>query len=229
MAKKLKNDIYRNRLKQIRGYVNFNYDLRKNLTPQQKRKITIYYEEISSLLKRPAATIYRPRNKSHLKPAQKFGQHTKNLKDLKIAVIQKFDKSQRVKFTKKGKLRLTQFNVRIKHIELNQEKLAINPKGYIEKVIKPFNEKARFQINAGIHEVPNSASKSTIVSEISKLMSKYSIVDKNNYWVNWLDSMKAYEFENGASVKEYLAAKNKKRREGRKRVKKNDSRSRLRN
>jgi hypothetical protein len=65
MPKNNINTIHAQRLKAIRPFIDFNYDLRKPLSKYQKAKIKTYYDEIDQLTARPNK-VYRPRKKENL-------------------------------------------------------------------------------------------------------------------------------------------------------------------
>src|SRR4051812_16427516 len=96
------NGISAQRLKEIRRFVEFDYDLRKPLTKSAKSKIKRYHDEITALTNRPYQ-VFRPRSKQHLREAQEFAQHEQFLPKLRVAFIPT-DGANKVelKFTKKG-------------------------------------------------------------------------------------------------------------------------------
>ena len=58
-------------MRAIRPFVKFNYDLRKKLSPQQKSKITRYFNYLSES-RNDNSEIYRPRNPRNLQIAKEY-------------------------------------------------------------------------------------------------------------------------------------------------------------
>jgi len=58
-------------MKQLRPFVDWNVDLRKPLSPSDKRRITIYHKQLEDMRKRPHK-VYRPRTKESAKAAREF-------------------------------------------------------------------------------------------------------------------------------------------------------------
>ena len=222
MPKNNTNNIHAQRLKAIRPFVSFDFDLRRELTPYQKSKIKTYYEEIKQLTARPYY-VYRPRIKSHLKKAQKYAQHEKPLRDLKVAFIPTngSDKPE-ISFNKNGDIIVKFRDMRVDFIAFDPVALAENPEHHAQELIADANAK-RFIILAGKYEIPHSYSKSRVPSAVAKLAGRYSNPLLNNYFGNWLVGLAAYNFNNQADFNEYARAKNaakkrhKKERKNRKR------------
>lgn len=59
---------YNEMMKTIRPFVNFNYDLRKELNPNQKRRISLYFNKLAPLLDYDIQ-VYRPRKKKNIETA----------------------------------------------------------------------------------------------------------------------------------------------------------------
>lgn len=203
------NKIHAQRLKAIRPFVDFNYDLRKPLSQYQKSKIKTYYDEIKQLTARPYQS-YRPRNKGRLKKAQEFAQHEKQLSGLKVAFIPVANPKQRTKisFDKSGELIAETQHVRTRFIPFDPELLILDPEQHARDVID--NSKAkRFGILAGAFEIPNSYSRSRLPTWVGKLAAAYSKADKNNYFGNWMVGLSAHTFKEQSDFDDYRNAKNK--------------------
>lgn len=193
------NNIYKRRLKAIRPFVNFNYDLRKKLTPAQKGKITRYYNEIKDMTD-GQHYIYRPRSKKNLKLAKTYTDS--NLPDIKVAFIPTHGKAQ-VKFTK-NQMKIKTGNVTETYLPVNKETLVINPLKAAEDAIKGRKEDA-FKIQAGKYEISGTHSAELIGREIERLGNAYN--SGNNSAENWLHGVKAYSFQNQADYSSYNIAK----------------------
>ena len=78
---------YAQRLKSIRPFVSFNYDLRQPLSSAAKAKITRYYEYIQKLTVRQHQ-VYRSSNPDNLRAVQRFAQHDpKRYGEIKVAFV----------------------------------------------------------------------------------------------------------------------------------------------
>lgn len=217
-AKKLHSD----RLKQIRPFINFNYDLRAPLTKSAKTKIKRYHDEITALTNRPYQ-VFRPRKIDHLKEAQAYAQHGAALPGLKVAFLPT-DGANRVKlrFTEKGVVAKTK-NVLISDVRLSKRQLLINAEAHVNARIQG-NPAKQFTIQAGRYEIPRPFLPETVAKGVARLVMQYSDSESNHYFGNWLHGLKAYQFENQGTLAEYLQEKAKHIREA-----KNDRRRKARN
>lgn len=201
------NGVYSQRLKDIRPFINFNYDLRKPLTAHQKRRINEYYNEIQALTHRPYQ-VYKPRRKDHLKTAQKFAQHEKKLPGLKVAFIPtNGDEKTKIEFTKKGQLIAKTKHVRTEHIDLDEDALLEDAFAHVNKRIKKYKSAKRFTILAGKYEIPRTYSREKIAEGVNHFVAKYSDDTANNYFGNWLHGLAAHHFKEQAELDEYMKAK----------------------
>jgi len=212
-----KNAIHAQRLKEIRRFVDFDYDLRKPLSKAAKRKIKEYHDEITALTNRPYQ-VYRPKRRDHLHEAQEFAQHGKRLPGLKVAFLP-VDGSNKVKlrFTKHGVVGKTK-HVVITDVKLSVSQLLINPEKHVNERIAG-NPAKQFTVQAGRYEIPSPYLPSTIGKAVARLVSRYGAEsgydeDNNHYFGRWLHGLKAYEFEQQAGLQEYLIEKAKNIKEG---------------
>lgn len=205
------NGIHAQRLIAIRKFVNFDFDLRRKLTRYQKRKIKTYFDEINALTARPFY-VYKPRDNKKLKAAQDFAQHSKKLRDLKVAFISTHEKNPRIRFNKKGEVVMSTRHVTTRHISLDTLELIKNPVEYVNGRIKNVNAK-RFSILADKYEIPVSYSKATIANGVARMCERYSNEDANNFHGNWLHGLAAFTFKNQSSYDEYRKSKTKKQNE----------------
>lgn len=209
-AKLKSKRLHAQRLKEIRRFVDFDYDLRKPLTESAKRKIKKYHDEIQALTNRPYQ-VFRPRQARHLREAQEFAQHEKLLPGLKVAFVPT-DGTNRVKlrFTKKGVVGQTK-HVTIRDVKLSVAQLLINPEKHVNERIQG-NPAKQFTVQAGRYEIPQPYLPSTIGKAVARLVSRYGQAggvnpDNNHYFGRWLHGLKAYEFEAQAGLQEYLIEK----------------------
>lgn len=199
------NGVHAQRLKQIRGFVNFDFDLRKPLSKYQKAKIKKYHDEIDALTARPYQ-VYRPQSKDRLKKAQQFAQHEKRLPGLKVAFIPTDGKKVRVNFSKSGDIAISSDHVTTRVIELDKFELIDDPTGYVADKIKNRMEDS-YTVLAGRYEIPVGLTKSTLPAYVARLTMKYASEDANNYFGNWLHGVAAHHFTEQADFGEYLKNK----------------------
>lgn len=204
------NGVHAQRLKAIRPFVNFDYNLNQPLTPYQKRKIRRYWDQIHRLTARPHQ-VYRPRRKDHLKSAQEFAQHTDNLPELKVAFIPTSGSEKvKVRFDKTGNAYTTSEHIKSRLIRIDPKQLVAEGVPYIEKLIADAPEDA-FTLLSAEFEIPIGLSKAVVGMKAAELMEKYGDKDKNNYYANWLFGINAYTFTN-QEFGVYLLAKQKKKK-----------------
>lgn len=217
--------LHKDRMKQIRPFVNFNYDLRKPLPKSAQRKIKKYSDEISALTNRPYQ-VFRARSKQHLYEAQAFAQHGEKLPGLKVAFLPT-DGSHKMqlRFGKRGVTGKTK-NVIMSDVRLSIRQLLADPEGHVNARILG-NPAKQFTIQAGRYEIPRPYLPGTVARAVAKLVSAYSDEESNHYFGNWLHGLKAYQFAEQGTLGEYLREKQKVIREG-KRARRNEARRRQR-
>lgn len=197
--------LHSQRLKQIRPFVSFNYDLRKPLSTSAKKKIKKYHDEITALTNRPFQ-VYRARNSDHLRDAQKFAQHEKDLPELRVAFLPTDGTNKmQLRFTKSGVKGKTK-NVVMSDVLLSVRKLLADPEGHVNERIR-FNPAKQFTIQAGRYEIPRPFLPQTVGKAVARLVARYSDEEQNNFFGNWLHGLKAYEFDGQATLAEYLQEK----------------------
>lgn len=228
---KIKND-YPKRLRTIRRYVDGfmpsdGYDLRRPLTPSQKRRITITYEKLRSLTARPVK-IFRPRRTDTLKAAQREA-HGVKIKGLRVAFIPVANPKApaKIRVLKSGRVKVTQSGVNTVRINIDPLELARDPIAAVNKAIKSSPAK-QFGIQAGNEYRVESkgaervgilavSPRNLIASQVAKLISQYG-ADKfdtedsnSHYYGNWLFGVIGYEYEKLADYRAYNAAFNRQR------------------
>lgn len=200
------NGIHAQRLKDIRAFVNFNYDARKPFTKYQKSKIKKYHDEINALTARPYQ-VYKPRKKDRLKQAQQFAQHEKNLPGLKVAFIPTDGVSPvKLRFNKKGEISAVSEYVTTRIIKLDTDALLKDAAKHVASRIKNRVENS-YTVLAGRYEIPVGLTKATLPNYVEKLTTKYNKEKGNSYHGNWLHGVAAHQFTNQANFSEYLNEK----------------------
>lgn len=201
-----KNGIHAQRLKAIRSFVSFDYDLRHKLTSYQKRKIKTYHDEILALTQRPYY-VYRPRTKKHLKAAQEFAQHEKQLPQLKVALIPTDGKTKpKITFNKRGELISDTEHVRTRFIAFDPDELVANRddiESYVTRVIENDHTSKSFTILAGRYEITNSYSKEVVGRWCAKYATKYDNPDNNNYFGNWMIGLNGHSYKRQSDFLDY--------------------------
>jgi hypothetical protein len=201
------------RLKAIRPYVDFDYNLNSEPTKSQKAKVRRYYEEITALRNRPYQ-VYRPRRADRLRPAQQFAQHEKLLPGIKVAFIPTDGKSKvRLRFRGKGDIVAKSEHVSISSVELSRRGLAGDTERYVRGRISS-NPAKNFTIQAGRYEIPVPYLPDSVPAAVLRLVERYGgpqLSDpeerENHNWQNWLFGLNAYHFENQSDIEEYLNGK----------------------
>tara|TARA_R110000782_G_scaffold263592_1_gene356315 strand:+ start:6734 stop:7468 length:735 start_codon:yes stop_codon:yes gene_type:complete len=215
-----KNTInYRAKVKELRKFVDFDFsvDLRKTdleLTPSQKRQITIYHKEYKLLTARPNQ-LYRARNKKNKLAAQKYSQQNPSLKKFKgVFVPVSGTGKAKLKFDSKNKLTVIDDFVSTTALEFNKKKLLDNPKKEAKKVIKESGGDS-FTIRVGKFEMPKGYSATTLPNKILELAtnSKYNVEGSAHYFGDWLVGVNSHTFKNQSTFNEYLNEKQKNKKE----------------
>lgn len=199
------NQVHAQRLKDIRPFVSFNYDLRRPLSGAAKRKIKKYHDEISALTNRPYQ-VYRPRSSAHLKQAQAFAQHEVALSDLRVAFLPVDGKHKMtIRYGKRGIVAKSS-NVVITDVPLSIRQLLKDPEGHVNARIRG-NPAKQFTIQAGRYEIPSPYLPETVARGVARLVAAYSDKESNHYFGNWLHGLKAYQFKEQAGLRSYLLEK----------------------
>lgn len=205
MPKSTRANLHAQRLKQIRPFINFDYDLRKSLSNSAKRKIKRYFDEIDALTNRPYQ-VYRPRRKDHLREAQEFAQHATRLPALKVAFIPTSGAPVKLSFNKRG-VTARSGHVATTDIRLSKRGLINDAKGYTTFKVATRPDSQQFTVQAGRYEIAQPYPKYAIPDAVARLCATYSNPEDNHYFGNWLHGLKAYTFHDQAELFEYFAAK----------------------
>jgi hypothetical protein len=206
------NGVHGDRLKEIRKFVTFDYDLRKPLTNSQKRKVKKYHDEIRALTNRPFQ-IYRARNPDHLHEAQLWANNGRNLPGIKVAFIPTDGKNRvRLEFGADGVTAVTK-HVRTKKVPLSIAGLLRDPIAHVNSRIAG-HVATQFTIRADVYEIPSPYLPETVAAAVARLVAKYGEAnglddDDNHYFGHWLHGLNAYTFENQNDLQDYLIEKQK--------------------
>lgn len=205
------------RLKAIRPFVNFNYNLNVPLTASAKKKIKKYYDEISALKARNAV-VYRPRRKDRLKAAQAFAQHEKNLPGLRVAFIptaQPGIAKIKVSRGKVPRFKVIERGIERESLPFNPRKLVRDPDGHVAELLATEPKATHFAVQAGRFEISAALTRERVAPRVKQLMERYSVGgerykktrNSSNHWKEWMGGINVYRFPDQASPGAYMQAK----------------------
>ena len=236
MTKKV-NGIYSDRLKSIRSFVDFDYDLRKPLHSSQKAKINRYFRAIDQIQAR-GNKLYRSQNRNRVKAVQRAGRNEfENLPEIKVAFISSSQANPaKVRF-RNGKVKISHENFDELYIEFDMRNLADDASAEIQRALKQAPRGAKwFRVNAGKFTISQPRVKDRVEPFILQLQKKYNDFRDdgklaNNNWRNWLNGITTVQTKNQTELKEFLRKESaekqarKKRRRNAKRKQKRGNKS----
>ena len=194
------NGIHAERLKEIRRFVSFNYDLRKPLSQYEKRKIKRYYEEISAITNRPGETrVYRARRQDHRETVQAAVGMDKSLSELKTVPITAAEKTA-VEFSGK-KLKFKTEHVTKEFHPATPEELIANVRGLTNRILADAPGAKSFSPASNSMETRKSASRSKLFQTLMFILNVY-----DPSLSIWFNGVWAYYFKRQADFDEYKAA-----------------------
>ena len=235
------NREYSNKLKAIRSFVNFDYDLRKPLHGNSKRKIDRYFEAINAIQARPNK-VYRSKNKKRVKEVQGFGRNGfDELPGIKVAFYESPNANPvKLRFTKTGLTAHGKY-FDIRYVPFDIPNLIQNPHEEIERALNDPGTKGAdwFRIAVGEdgqYSIASPRKRASVKGFIGQLMNKYVQFDdagkeNNNYWGNWMHGLLPMTAKNQTQVHEFLRKESKQKeriKEQRKRDRRNAKNNRMR-
>lgn len=209
---------YANKLRAIRPYVDFNYDLRHELHSSQKAKINKYFGEISKLQLRETQ-IYRSRDKKRLRVVQQFAQHDiKKYPAITVAFIPNNGQKMRIRFNAHGEVVGEIYGGKIRQINIVLDPVRLINEGeeYLDHVIDNAPKMDQYVPQAGEFETHQSLARPFITSAVLRLMNKYDsthfdVKDKNSHhFANWLHGITGYKAKAVTDISRYRADKQRK-------------------
>lgn len=209
---------YAQRLRAIRPYVDFDYDLRKPLSSAAKAQISKYYGYIQKLTVRPHQ-VYRSKSDDNLRAVQRFAQHDpRKYQRLKVAFVPNAGAERaKIKIGKDGRVSAKTGNISQIEIPLDPEDLieaddAGEAEDYINAQIDAAPPAKRYVVQAGEFEVPSARSREFITEYVLQLMGRYGAdlkggEENNHHYKNWMFGITGYNFHNQSQLDEYRATK----------------------
>ncbi len=221
---------YKEMMKELRGLVNFDYDLRKELHPRQKGKIQKYYDELQEAKGQPVR-VYRPRNKKKLRAVQDAA--GMELNGFKIALIPDTDPNNRIKVDyKNGEVVFKSRHSEKRFIEFDQANLLNDTESEIARVMDLMRGD-RTSIACGKFEYGSGryfAIPAEVKDKCLQLINQYSNKEANNFFQNWLHGLYDIKIKNQEQLEDaqrfaqiYKATPRKKRKALKMKAAKNDS------
>ena len=214
MTKKV-NGIYSDRLKAIRSFVDFNYDLRKPLASGQKAKINRYFEALDRINAR-GNKVYRSANKARVRTVQQAGRNGfEKLPGFKVGFYPTTKANPATLRFRNGQLKIQHRNFNEQVIFFDMAALAVDTDAEIERALNTANKKAKwFRIMAGEFNIAQPRTEPLVASFIKKLQNQYSAVDDtgkfaNNNWRNWLLGVITLESRNQTELENFLRSESK--------------------
>ena len=189
-------------MKQLRPFVEWDVDLRKQLTPAEKRRITLYHNQLEELRNR-AHILYRPRSKAAKEAAIEYAAGNGNvLKGFKAIPVPVTDPSTaKVSFRKGKGIAVKTSGGSRKFIPFSDPvRLAKEPREYVNELIKNHNQEY-FQISVGLHESLGTFHRKFVAERIEKLMMNYNTAK------DWVRGLYGVTLGKQVSIEEYLKAR----------------------
>lgn len=184
------------RLEQISPYLTKKYDL--PLSDYDKRQIKSYYDELQQLSNRQHV-VYRSKSAEKMRAAFDYGGHSKNLRNLKIAIIP-YDGAHKpvVKITKTGKIVLSSKFVDERVIIFDDQARLVNDAfEYVSELVEDYPDDTIFSVKSALYTISGSREKPFIAEFVAKLVEEY----EDN--ANWLIGLVANDFKNQMSLEDY--------------------------
>jgi hypothetical protein len=193
--------LYIERMKELRPFVSWNVDLRKELSPSEKRRITTYYNRLIELRNRPHV-VYRPRSEAGLKAARDHaGNKGKVLPGFKAIPIPASSPSATRLSLRAGKIVVRSKNANRVFIPFDDPiELAKNPKQYVESLIARHPQKW-FELSVGLSTSLGVFERSFIADETAKIMMSYNTAK------DWLTGLYAINLTKQGTIGDYVADK----------------------
>lgn len=186
-------------MREIRPYVDFDYDLRKKITGGAAAKIIRYAEEIRALSSR-GGRVYRTRNAENLLAAQTYGNHS--IYTGMLAAFLPVEAAGDKAVISKGKIKVVGKYVTSYVLLFNQRRLVSDTLAEVTTATAKTKSNS-FTILCGEHSIAGSVTKRALGAEILRLTEKYT--GGAHYFGQWLKGVKAHIFKNQADKNQYVS------------------------
>lgn len=212
-------------LKSIRSFVDFDYDLRKNIHPNSARKIVKYYNEIQTLTKGRLMgyEVSRPRKNKDI--VQRAAHHKETLPGIKVAFFPKIGERKLKVETRNGRVVVTDSGVKREiHFFPSFSRLAKQPEKEALKLIGDTHVKGKtvYRILAGEHYIIGTEATPEGVADRVATLAKAYIPGganysrkKKNHIKHWMKGIEVREYTNAKTGKEFRQLESKHRSEKR--------------
>lgn len=200
MSKRKNSLTYKQKMKQIRPFVSFDYNLKGELSPRAKGKIDKYWHELQEA-KGQAYRIYRTKSQAKLKAVKKAG--GLNLPDFKVAIIPNYDPENPydVSVKKNGQVVLSsKYETKILY-HFDKENLVKNTEAEIRATLDAIPSNS-IGIQCGKFEYrARSMHKKAALQTTLNLVNAYSGMKDNgelanNHYSNWLEGFFSIDVKN---------------------------------
>lgn len=204
--------------KLLRHYTDFarNIDLRKKLTGKQLRKIEDAFSQYTDLTSRPHK-IVRARKKENLSALQDFSQHARRFL-FNVAFVPTADVDARVS-VRNGKVTIRNKYVTQRFSAFDMRALATDPHAEIARAMRQHPNARRFIIKTGEFYYNGPMPENKVRDTLLEFMQRYSPGGKgyerrgeNSHYENWMIGLETYEYANQDDLDEYIAKREKQRR-----------------
>lgn len=192
------------RLREIRPFVSFNYDLRHTLKPHQKAKINKYRKALQQLSSRDYY-LYRPRSKKRLKAAQKFAQHPAGTSQIKAAFIPSAGgEKPKISFTKNNVMVVKTENVTVQKLFFDKNIMAIDDRdkvmSHVNDVLDQLPKIKKFTILVESLEISQLIARSLVAEEVWDLIETYKLAEL-------ITGVSAYTYTNQSTLDTFMTDK----------------------
>jgi hypothetical protein len=194
--------VARYKLLKEKGIINFKYDLRKQLTRSQEKRITRYWDEFADILNNSTGTAItkRTQNPAKNRAYAEFTGQNKYLRGANfVHAAYSKEKPARLTYDKKtGKAKLKFLGATIEQVFFDQKKLASQGMDYAAPIIKKITSRKginqSYAIMTAQHEIKRSFGPFELERAVSKLLSEYRPggekyveygAGNSNHWKNW--------------------------------------------
>lgn len=209
------NGDYSAKLRAIRAYVDFDYDLRHKLPSAAKRKINRYAAALQEISAR-SNVVYRGRDIKRVREVQKLSRNEfDNLPGFRVAFVESPPANPvKVRITKRGKARLVARHFALDYIPFNAKRLAQSPEDETKRAMA--QSPARwFRISTGKFSIATAYDRNVLPAEVGKLVARYDTDAKdptkvvagksiNHHYSRWLNGLISLEVRNQTDLEEFL-------------------------